>query len=227
MNKNTTFRVIPVKTGTQAFKIMFFLISLQAYAKPYTVMLDPAGDARNTGRLIDDTFERSLTLSCAQQLKQELEANISGLQVVVTRSAGETIEPLQNAHFANRLGVDLFIRIQVFQEHTARDTISIYTVSWGDECVVRMSDMTFVSYDKAHLKNFDRTKTLASSLHAACEKLMPGSCMGIFAIPCRPLLGIIAPALCIEVGLTAKTSWPLHVKNMSIALIELIRTAQV
>ncbi|MBS1987040.1 N-acetylmuramoyl-L-alanine amidase [Candidatus Dependentiae bacterium] len=227
MNKNTTFRVIPVKTGTQAFKIMFFLISLQAYAKPYTLMLDPAGDARSTGRLIDDVFERSLTLSCAQQLKQELEENIPGLQVVVTRAAGETIEPLQNAHFANRLGVDFFVRIQVFQEHAARDTISIYTVSWGDECAVRTGDMSFVSYDKAHLKNFDRTKTLASGLHAAYTKLVPGSCIGVFAIPCTPLLGITAPALCIEVGLTVKNSWPLHIKNMNIALTELIRTARV
>lgn len=207
------------------FLFAFLSVSsaVHAHAKPFILMLDPAGDANDTGRLIDDTFERSLTLSGAQLLKQELENSIPDLRVIVTRSAGQTREPLQNAHSANRLGVDLFICLHVVQEHTPRDTIGIYTFSWGDECAVHLNDTTFVCYDKAHLKNLDRTISWAHALEHTFNALSPGSCKTVFAIPCRPLLGITAPALCIEVGLTTKTSWPVQVKNIRVAVAELIR----
>ena len=37
--------------------------------------MDPSGDAKNTGRLIEDTFERGISLQFAQKLK-ELELKI-------------------------------------------------------------------------------------------------------------------------------------------------------
>ena len=39
----------------------------------FTIMIDPAGDAKNTGRQIDDTLERAVTLQFAQKLKSEIE----------------------------------------------------------------------------------------------------------------------------------------------------------
>lgn len=38
--------------------------------RTYTIMLNPAGDARHTGRRIDDTFERSVTLQYVEKLKK-------------------------------------------------------------------------------------------------------------------------------------------------------------
>ncbi len=38
----------------------------------FTIMIDPAGDAKHTGRLIGDTLERGISLQCAEQLKTAL-----------------------------------------------------------------------------------------------------------------------------------------------------------
>lgn len=183
-------------------------------------MLDPSGDANDTGRLIDGVFERSFSLACAQELKQELENTISALQVVLTREAGEALEPLQNAHFANRIDVDLFVRLQFFHEKTAQDTVTIYYFSWGDECAIRAGDITFIRYDKAHLVSLNTTATwahhLEQSFMACC------GCKGVFAMPCRPLIGITAPSICIEVGMSSKQNWHTQANNIGKALTDLI-----
>jgi N-acetylmuramoyl-L-alanine amidase len=187
-------------------------------------MLDPAGDANDTGRLIDDVFERSLTLATAQLLKQELENSISGLQVILTRSAGETIEPFQNAQFANRCNVDFFIRLHYVQQNTLPDVITLYHVGWGDECMVHNNnDMAFVCYDKAYVASMKRTTSWAHFLQQSLNRLATGSCTGVFAIPCKPLMGITAPALCIEISLSTTSHGHTLVKNMCAALTELIR----
>ena len=199
--------------------LLAILLNSQLQAKPFLLMLDPSGDAKDTGRLIDGVFERSLTLACAQQLKQELENTIPALQVVLTREAGEALEPLQNAHFANRLDVDLFVRLQFFHEKTAQDTVTLYYFSWGDECAIRPGGIAFTRYDKAHLINMSITGIWAHYLEqsfACC------GCKGVFTIPCRPLIGITAPAICIEVGISSKQNWHTQAKNIGKALTDLI-----
>jgi len=84
--------------------------------KEIIIMLDPAGDAQYAGRRIDDSFERGLTLRCAEQLKQRLEQLFPQIHVVLTRLPGETVQPLQNANFANRLSVDLYLSIHFYHE---------------------------------------------------------------------------------------------------------------
>ena len=66
-------------------------------------MLDPAGDAQNPGRTIDDNFERGITLQFAEKLKEMLQEKFPTIRVVLSRTPGESLQPLQNANFANRL----------------------------------------------------------------------------------------------------------------------------
>lgn len=200
--------------------LLAILLCSQLQAKPFLLMLDPSGDSNDTGRLIDGVFERSLALACAQELKQELENTIPALQVVLTREAGEALEPLQNAHFANRLDVDLFVRLQFFHEKTAQDTVALYYFSWGDECAIRAGHTAFIRYDKAHLVNLNTTAAWAHHLEQAFMACC--GCKGIFAMPCRPLIGITAPAICIEIGMSSKQNWHAQAKNIGKALTELI-----
>ena len=80
-------------------------MSLAFYArktKPFSIMLDPAGDAQTTGRIIDDNYERGVTLQLCEDIKKQLEAEQpKNTRIVLTRFPGETIDPLQNANFAN------------------------------------------------------------------------------------------------------------------------------
>ena len=86
----------------------------------FTVMIDPAGDAKDPGRVIDDTYERSLTMQFAEELKSVLEKNNRGLRVIFTRFPGEALESLQNVSFSNRLSVDLYVRLSFFEQSLIR-----------------------------------------------------------------------------------------------------------
>ena len=51
----------------------------------------------------------------AAELKKQLEAKVEGLRVVLTRYSGETVDALQNATFANRLNVNLYVSLGFYE----------------------------------------------------------------------------------------------------------------
>lgn len=185
--------------------------------KTFSIMLDPAGDAKHPGRIVRDSFERGITLQCAEQLKKMLEATYKNIRVVLTRFPGETIAPLQNANFSNRLHADFYLSINFYHGKEERPRMHLYyfiyhpvTDFWAQSV-----PLCFYSYEQAHLRNLKKTKhwgqimlnTLSSDEH---KRLF--DCRGIYAIPFRPLIGIRAPALAIEVSLGEKTDWVRYVQ---------------
>src|SRR5271156_6610097 len=113
-----------------AFWLLLFMISGSLThtisQPPFTLMLDPAGDAQNPGRIIEDSFERGITLQCMQELQAVIAQRFPRIRVVVTRSPGETRQPLQNANFANRLDVDLYISIHCYPESKPKSQLYLY-----------------------------------------------------------------------------------------------------
>src|SRR5580692_10457797 len=111
-----------------------FTIFLQTYAvsTPHklTIMLCPDGDAQHTGRHIDGTFERSLTLQFTEELKKKLEKEHKDCSFISTRAAGDTIAPLQHAQFANRMNVDLYVSLHFFEETCTKPRIYLYQFSY-------------------------------------------------------------------------------------------------
>lgn len=194
-------------------------------SKQCILMIDPAGDAQETGRLIDGVYERSITLACAQALKHEIEEVLPMVTVLLTRISGEVVEPFQNAQFANRCEVDLFLRLQCFHDQAVQcHSLYFYHFSWGNELPLLVHNTMFIPYDKAHLMHTIVTKSYAEQLFKSLNKVSANICKGIFAIPCKPLRGITSPALCIEMGLTNKDSWRDYVKPIINALCELTST---
>lgn len=61
-------------TMPQCLCLIFFLLftTMVCCAHQITIIIDPAGDANHALREIDDTYERGLTLQCAQALKKKL-----------------------------------------------------------------------------------------------------------------------------------------------------------
>jgi N-acetylmuramoyl-L-alanine amidase len=185
----------------------FFSPLRPVIAQPFFIMLDPAGDAKHTGRTIDDSYERGLTFQCAEALKKALEERYP-VRVVLTRFTGETLEPLQNAHFANRLNVDLYISIHFYQSEQPLPQLSIYRYSHGNDFVTQKTDLAWHPYDQAYHINVKTTKSWAQQISiglSAYKQYM--DCRGIFAMPFKPLQGIVAPALAFEIGLKKETDW--------------------
>lgn len=188
------------------FIFLLFFLPMSLFS--FSIMLDPAGDAVHTGRCIDNSFERGLTLQYAQQLKTCLEKIIPGIRVIITRAPGETVAELQNAHFANRMDVDLFLSIHFFKETEVVPRLYVYTYAHYDDAEVQKNNvLSFWHYDKIHLHQAEQTKQWADfftkTLQQGCyNKLF--ICSYCYAFPFKPLVGIKASALSIEIGLKNK-----------------------
>lgn len=200
--------------------VAFACISRQMVARPFTIMIDPAGDARNTGRQLQDSFERGISLQCAQRIAQELESRYRGIKVILTRMPGETVQELQNANFANRMTIDLYISIHFFQETETLPRWYLYTYRQMDDHLSKPIELSFYRYDQAHLFHEKMSKqvgalfqqTLVSSSYAKQFQYQP--CV---SLPFKPLVGIKVPAIACEIGLKNKESWLMCIEPFLVA----------
>lgn len=200
---------------------------MQNNAQQFTIMLDPAGDAKHAGRVIEDSFERGITLQCAEKLKKQLEVHDSKVRVILTRFPGESLEPLQNANFANRLEVDLYISFHFYYEDLPKPELFIYyfvndtTDSWQKPTTT----LSFVTYDKAHRDKLAVTKKAAETLEKFLKRELFASlfeCKGVYGIPFKPLVGIVGPALGIEMSLKKKDQWSTYLNPLCQSIINVI-----
>lgn len=172
-------------------------------------MLDPAGDAQHTGRKLEDNFERGISLQIAEKLKQVVEERFTHVKVVLTRLPGESATYLQHANFANRLQVDFYLSIYCYHEKEIKPRVYIYQFSYGNDFITKHFDLALIPYDQAHLSNSSKTTTYGEHMRSIFlnEYASRYSIKGIFKIPFKPLIGIQAPALGLELGLKDKNDW--------------------
>lgn len=192
--------------------------------KTFTIMLDPAGDAQNTGRQIDNYFERGISLQCVEKLQDKLQKRFQNTKIAITRFAGETVQPLQNANFSNRFNVDFYISLHFYKEKEVRPNIYLYLFSYGDDFITKKHDLHFYPYDEAHLINIDTTKMYArriQNLFQTDTYKKKFDFQGISKIPFKPLIGIKAPAIALEVGLHKKKDWKKYI-DVFVTIIETI-----
>lgn len=176
--------------------------------KPVIVMINPAGHAKNVGRkLLFGEYERTVSYDFAEKLQQALKDKY-GVRTVLTRFVGEEIvDPLQNASFANRLGVDFYLSLHFYGEESVKPKIFIYSLVYNPvmDFARRTFDLPFfIPIHQAHFGNIYKSKDLGKKMKeiltsSQYQKLF--DCYGLFGIPIRPLCGILAPAISIEIGL--------------------------
>lgn len=184
----------------------------------FTVMIDPSGDAKHTGRVIQDTFERGITLQCAELLKKELNKTVPNVRIVLTRVPGETIQPLQNASFANRLQADLYLSISFYLETDIPPHVALYQyITNQTDYWHKYSPLSFYHVSQAHLINIGLTTLLSKKLLKLLQNnninpfFLP---QGLFAIPYKPLVGIKASAIAIEAGINQKDDFKKVIKPL-------------
>jgi len=193
----------------------------------FTIMIDPAGDAKHTGRLIQDTLERGLTLQCAESLKSMLTKKHPEIRVILTRVPGETIQVLQNASFSNRLGADLYLSIWFYlePENPAHVTLYHYVENGTTDAWHKPISLFFYPVNQAHLSSLARTKEWGNIfLDVLHDKNFSKffKPRGLFGIPFQPLVGIKAPAIAIEVGLKNKQDWQYILEPLVTAIERII-----
>ena len=182
-------------------------------------MLDPAGDAQHAGRKIGDYLERGATLQFSNALKKSIEEAHSGIRVVLTRFPGETIQPRQNASFANRLDVDLYLSLHFFKQTTRKSLLHLFffcldatTDFWSDQT----PKLAFIKSSKIHKQSIRISKSWAQALF---ENMQPHSknfdTSKPLGIPFKPLHGLKAPSIGIEASLTNPEEWQRYIQPIT------------
>lgn len=189
-----------------------------------TVMIDPAGHAKQPGRKLYDSFERAETLKFAEALKKKIEQK-STFRVLLTRAPGEEIVTLQNASFANRTKTDLFLTIHLYKELEEKPCLQLYHLLNDTLLDPKKSfvPQDFVPINQAHCGYLSKTISLSKSI----LKELKGSIGKKFTIPqqalglpVKPLQGIASPALCLEVGIHKDNDWEDLVEPLAIAILQ-------
>lgn len=200
---------------------IFCLYISSVCTKQFTIMLDPAGDAQTTGKIIGNTFERKITLEFAQELKQNLERKNGSLRVVLTRFPGETVQHLQHANFANRLGVDLFIHISFFSStsktiHCFYFCIDPVTDFWHKDT----NTLNFIPSCNAHFASIHTSLWYTENIINFLQKQYRDhiTVHAPLGIAYKPLHGILAPAFGIEMSIQTAQDWSLYIQPIAEAL---------
>lgn len=200
--------------------------SLAWLAKPQlTIMVDPMGDAKNTGRTIDDTFERSITMQCAQELKKTIEEHIPSIRVILTRFPGEAVELRQNAAFANRMRTDIYINIACYKQTSGIPHCALYQFLHEPAMhdIQKNGDrLTLTPLSQAHQKYGAQSSALATMLYTSLqtsERAQRCILEPVYGFPYKPLMGVHAAALAIELGLPKKDDWKTVIDDIAQALL--------
>ncbi len=186
------------------------------------VVLDPAGDAKRAGRRIGDSFERGLTLQCAEKIKEIIAEHAPHIKVVITRMPGDNVYDLQNASLSNRIHADLFINLNFYHCQETKPTLFLYQFSYGNDFAQSDSGLVLQSYEQAYKINKYKTDELVQLFHATLSVHKYQQLFAVFAphsLPIKPLIGIVAPSIAIEAGLKNKELWQSYVEPLAQAII--------
>ena len=195
------------------------------HKKEFVLILDPAGDAKKTGRAIGDSFERGLTLQYAEKIKDLIERQLPHVKIIITRLPGDIVYDLQNASLANRINADLFISINFYLSADTKPTLFLYQFSYGNDFAPHQSGLSLNTYDQAYKTNKVATDEM---LKLFTKHLMRNNYKNIFtlsgphSLPVKPLIGITTPSIAIEAGLKNKESWHMFIDPLVTAIVSAI-----
>jgi N-acetylmuramoyl-L-alanine amidase len=185
-------------------------------------MINPAGDAKDAGRTLNDSFERGITLQFTQELKRSIESTYQNVRVIITRVPGETLEFLQNANFANRLDVDFYLSIHFYKETDIRSKLFLYHYLNDPFYVQTFSHISFIKYNNSHLININKTVMYANKIKESLENNNQFDFKYLLGIPFKPLVGIKAPAIAFEVGLKNSSDYKSFVEPVLSSLAPIL-----
>src|SRR5437764_8112916 len=191
-----------IKYYSFLFFVVVIIYPLPLREKQYiqrVLVIDPAGDAKRTGRRIGDSFERGLTLQCAEKIKEIMQDRAPYIKVIITRMPGDNVYDLQNATLANRIA-DCFISLNFYYTQETKPTMYVYQFSYGNDFACPQG-MALHSYDQAYRINKEMTDAMCHSFKKELSQQKYHSLCAIagpYSLPIKPLIGIVAPSIAFE-----------------------------
>ena len=206
-----------------ALFLFFCIVTLHAFDNQTLIMINPSGDAKNVGRKLVEGYERAQTFEFAKALQEALQER-HNVRAVLTRFPGEEIVDLQNASFANRLGVDFYLSINFYRQEVIKPKVFMYHLVYNPmvDLARRIFDpLEFVPLYQSHFKNIHKTvrygKLIKDVLSVQHYRKM-FDVHGLYGVPLKFLCGIVAPAIAIEIGICQEEQWKVMIDPLVASL---------
>jgi N-acetylmuramoyl-L-alanine amidase len=213
------------------FLLLFLTTPLQAWffyqpapEKPFSMIIEASGDAQVMGRTIHNSFESALCFSVAQKIRSCLLAYQPTAKIILNRTIGQTVAPLQNANLANKLNVDLYISISAYQEIEAKPRITLYQFSYKNSQIIKKESLAFFTFDTIYNLNFETTTAWIQLLHHGLLANSLFDISGPYQLPFKPLIGIQSPAIAIELGIPKDFDLDLFINPLVHHILPLLDT---
>jgi len=211
-----------------SFLIYIPILTFSAFcqASHITCILAPAGDQNNHGTIIDDTYERTITLQWAYTLQTIFEEEAPNYKLIIGRKPGEVIAPLTYATNVNREQADLLIALNVHQQDALTPKLFLYH-SYAEHSFkpAQQSIIAFTPLNSIHALHSEKSKEYALFL----KKIMTDKTANLdiatpWELPLAISEGVNAPVLVIDIGIHAKDDWKQVVEPLTKALKDLFYT---
>lgn len=195
----------------------FFSNSSNDSAKIFKISLSPA----HSDRTICDYTEEYLAFEICQAIQTKLTAAHSQIQVNLTREPGEELGRIQIANRANQTNINLFISLHVYHECSSKSKINLYYYTKQRFCSnLNFTTLNFMNYSDAYLANYDQTINWGNKIanYLAQNQKQQFEVEQLVGLPFKPLAGIQAPAIGIEIGLK-NSDWRTYVAPITEAIL--------
>lgn len=204
--------------------IIIIFLTLCGYSFGKTIIINPAGDYQQTGRIIDESFERTITRTMATMISSAL----SPEHYCILYPKGTTIlSPWSIAQYSNTSSADLLLALRCYKTDHDRMHLHIgyclfnQTDSWKHQ----FNPLFCLSYDQAHIPSLVTTQQMAHQLSTrlATKEFLPFLNTALISAPLIPLVGCSKPALLLEFGLVNDKDWKKTFELIVPALVTLCR----
>jgi hypothetical protein len=190
------------------------------------IILNPAGNTHNPGRIIGESFERAVTLQYVQAVKAAVEKLSPMTRVMISHTPGEVVSQFQTASYVNNLDADLYLHIGMYHIDSQVPDISFYTMAVDPVMDAwRYQDTDhFVPFYFAHRRKIRQSGELLELLckYAMTYRPIPFQVREKRNIPYKALVGVAVPAVAIEIGLPNHTAWQQCVETIAYMLYSCI-----
>lgn len=176
------------------------------------IIISAQGDAQHEGRRIGSGCERNESHLFAQKLGKKLR-KINNIYVLLSHEPTDIVDEFRLISLANNASPCLYIKIYIAYEPVTKPNIALFYLSYNPlkELGYRPPQLPyFIPISRSHLPALSHTLTLVECVKKNLNKpknQKTFSVTGPWGIPLKPLRGILAPALSIELTINSPNQW--------------------
>jgi hypothetical protein len=210
----------------QSFFLLFFVcLSIHLSHYSVTLLIIPAYGPQ----IVHGDFERDIATNWAHALKYQLSSKTGSHEIIILEQAGQELDQITTINTVNKINPDLVISLNLFPTIGVPQLFLYQVASAKNSALTSKKNdaLEFLPYKEAHIRSSLKSKALGEKMIHLLKKNPTDTydIRDIYAVPYQPLIGLLPPALGIELGVVHPKNWelvmPQLVDAVSLALNQL------